>query len=133
VLNQPTIVGTCTTCHDTPNIGTNSLGNQFNTSVAEATGNVGSNNPFSVCTFTNNATGEVIAVADPGLGLLTGKWADIGKFKVPSLCGMAARAPFFHNGMGTATLRVLQLYDKRFNIGFTTQDQTDLVNFLNAL
>jgi len=31
------------------------------------------------------------------LALSSGKWADIGKFKVPTLRLLAARAPYFHN------------------------------------
>jgi cytochrome c peroxidase len=65
--------------------------------------------------------------------LITGKWADIGKFKVPTLRGMAARAPYFHDGVGTTFNDVINSYNLRFSIGFTTQEETDLANFLAAL
>jgi hypothetical protein len=133
VLNQPTIVGTCTTCHNTPNVGNHSLDGEFNTGIAQLTTSSGTGPHFPAYTFTNTTTGQTIALDDPGLGLITGKWADLGKFKVPSLRGLAARAPYFHDGTGTTQFDVIQSYNKRFNIGFTVQEQTDLANFLNAL
>ena len=47
--------------------------------------------------------GATVQVTDPGRALITGKWADIGKFKGPILRGLAGRAPYFHNG-SAATL-----------------------------
>jgi hypothetical protein len=46
-------------------------------------------------TFQNKASGAVVQTTDPGWGLITGKWDDIGKFKGPVLRGLAARAPYF--------------------------------------
>jgi alpha-tubulin suppressor-like RCC1 family protein len=131
VLNQPTIVGTCSTCHNTFNVGSRSVDGEFNTGVAAEI--VGVDHDFPTYTFTNNATAVTTTTTDPGEGLITGKWADIGKFKVPTLRGLAARAPYFHNGVGTTLNDVVNSYNLRFSIGFTPQDETDLVNFLNAL
>ena len=65
--------------------------------------------------------------------MMSGKCKDIGRFKGLILRGLAARAPYFHN-RSTETLRdVPDFYDRRFNIGFTHKDKTDLVNFLNTL
>ena len=36
--------------------------------------------------------------------MVTGKCADIGKFKVPGMRGLAARAPYFHNGTANTLL-----------------------------
>ena len=63
--------------------------------------------------------------------MITGNCADIGKVKGPILRGLAARAPYFHNG--SALMDAVNFYDQRFNIGFTDQEKQDLVNFLNAL
>jgi cytochrome c peroxidase len=72
-------------------------------------------------------------VTDPGRALITGKCADIGRVKGPILRGLAARAPYFHNG-SAATLRdAVEFYDRRFDIGFTEQQKADLVAFLSAL
>jgi cytochrome c peroxidase len=58
---------------------------------------------------------------------------DIGAFTVPTIRGLAARAPYFHNGSATRILDVVNFYDQRFSIGFTDQQKRDLVNFLRAL
>ena len=65
--------------------------------------------------------------------MITGKCADIGKFKGPILRGLAARAPYFHNG-SAATLRdAVNFYDTRFHIGFSGQEKADLIAFLKSL
>ena len=48
--------------------------------------------------------------------MVTGKCADIGKVKVPGLRGLAARAPYFHNGTATTLMDVVNFYDQRFNM-----------------
>jgi cytochrome c peroxidase len=65
--------------------------------------------------------------------MVTGKFADAGKFKGPILRGLAARAPYFHNGSGQTLEDVVNFYDTRFHIGFTDQEKSDLVAFLNSL
>jgi len=65
--------------------------------------------------------------------MITGNCADIGKVKGPILRGLAARAPYFHNGSAATLMDVVNFYDERFGIGFTSDQKQDLVNFLNAL
>jgi cytochrome c peroxidase len=84
-------------------------------------------------TLTRYSTGEVVRTTDPGLAMLTGKWADIGKFKGPILRGLAARAPYFHNGSAATLMDVVDFYDSRFNIGMSAGQKSDLVAFLSAL
>ena len=84
-------------------------------------------------TLTNDATGQTVQTTDPGLAMLTGKWADIGKFKGPILRGLAARAPYFHNGSAATLLDVVDFYDTRFNVHMSAQQKSDLVAFLSAL
>ena len=43
-------------------------------------------------------TGEIVETTDPGRALITGQWRDLNRFKLPVLRGLAARAPYFHNG-----------------------------------
>ncbi|MDQ6868712.1 MAG: hypothetical protein M3178_10015 [Pseudomonadota bacterium] len=52
---------------------------------------------------------------------------------MPILRGLAARAPYFHNGSAATLLDAVNFYDQRFNIGFTDQQKEDLVNFLKTL
>jgi cytochrome c peroxidase len=77
--------------------------------------------------------GQTFVVTDPGRALISGNCADIGKLKGPILRGLAARAPYFHNGSAATLLDVVNFYDQRFGIGFTGQQRSDLINFLNAL
>ena len=77
-------------------------------------------------------TGQVITVTDPGRALITGRFRDIGKLKGPILRGLAAREPLFHNGSATVA-QAVNFYNARFNIGLTSQERTDLVNFLKSL
>jgi hypothetical protein len=58
--------------------------------------------------------GSVVRTNDPGLALITGKCADIGKVTVPRLRGLAARTPYFHDGSAATLLDVVNFYDLRF-------------------
>src|SRR5262249_929823 len=76
--------------------------------------------------------GKIYKLTDLGRAMISRKCKAIGRFKGPILRGLAARAPFSHRS--AETLRdVLDFYDRRFNIGFTHKDKTDLVNFQNTL
>jgi cytochrome c peroxidase len=133
------VLGFCGTCHDTPNVGNHSVKAPLNIGVA----NAGTNAPpaldiSGLPVFTLNCTagplaGQTFVVTDPGRALITGNCADIGKVKGPILRGLAARAPYFHNGSAATLMDVVNFYDQRFGIGFTDQQKQDLVNFLNAL
>lgn len=54
-------------------------------------------------------------------------------FKGPILRGLASRAPYFHNGFAPTLLDVIEFYNRRFNIGLSAREKTDLVAFLKAL
>jgi cytochrome c peroxidase len=84
-------------------------------------------------TFQNKTTGETISTTDPGRALITGKWKHLGRFKGPILRGLAARAPYFHNGSAADLSAVVDFYDQRFGIGFTPQEKADLIAFLRVL
>jgi cytochrome c peroxidase len=77
--------------------------------------------------------GNTFEVTDPGRSLITGKCADMGKLKGPILRGLAARAPYFHNGSAATSGDVVELHNQRFGIGFTEQQKADLVAFLDSL
>ena len=130
VTGMQVIHGTCSTCHDSPNIGNHSVGAPLNIGISDASRRTPD---MPLYTLTDKQTGQVVQTTDPGLAMLSGKWADIGKFKGPILRGLAARAPYFHNG-SAATLRdVVNFYDTRFQIGMSEQQKRDLVAFLSAL
>ncbi|HUK37355.1 MAG TPA: hypothetical protein VLV86_25740, partial [Vicinamibacterales bacterium] len=123
-------IGTCTTCHDTPNVGNHSVKAPLNIGLTDASRRTPD---MPLYTLRRLSTGESVTTTDPGRAMTTGKWADIGKFKGPILRGLAARAPYFHNGSARSLEDVLDFYDTRFNLGLTAQQRADLVAFLRAL
>lgn len=129
-LGIPAIPGTCTTCHNAPNIGSHTVALPLNIGLADATRRTPD---MPLYTLRNNATGETVQTTDPGRALLSGKWKDIGKFKGPVLRGVAARAPYFHNGFAATLEDVVDFYNTRFNIGFSARDKKDLVAFMQSL
>jgi hypothetical protein len=129
-LGVPVILGSCTTCHDTPNVGNHSVPLPIDIGV---TGERFRTRDMPLYTLRNLATGEIRKTSDPGRALLTGRWKDIGKFKGPVLRGLAARAPYFHNGMAADLRMVVDFYEARFAIGLTPREKADLVAFLEAL
>jgi cytochrome c peroxidase len=134
------VPGTCATCHNQMHGGTDVLPN------AERDLGVAGNSsasfpatdlPLFKLTCVNGAStpynGTTVTVRDLGKALLTGKCADIGKIKVPQLRGLAAHAPYFHDGSAATLQDVVNFYNKRFNINLTYQETQDLINFLNTL
>jgi hypothetical protein len=135
--SQAPIAGTCTTCHNSPEVGNHSSPLPINIGVADASLNSPAQKNLNVkhlpiYTFRSKVNGQVVTVTDPGRALITGRFRDIGKLKGPILRGLAAREPLFHNGSATIT-QAVNFYNARFNIGLTSQDRTDLVNFLKSL
>jgi cytochrome c peroxidase len=128
--NPAVVNGSCTTCHDAPNSGDHSVAAPLNIGIADAERRTPD---MPLYTFRNKSTGEVKLTTDPGRALITGKWKDIGRFKGPILRGLAARAPYFHNGFAKDLKAVIDFYDERFGIGFTEQEKTDLLAFLRTL
>jgi cytochrome c peroxidase len=77
--------------------------------------------------------GRVIYTTDPGFGLTTGRCADVGKITLQSMRGLAARAPYFANGLAEDLREVVEYYERRYNIGYTEQEKQDLVNLMSVL
>ena len=133
------VAGFCGTCHDTPNVGNHSVKAPLDIGIADA----GAKAPpaldiaglpvFSLLCVSGPLAGNVYTVTDPGRAMITGKCSDIGKLKGPILRGLAARAPYFHNGSAATLMDVVDFYDQRFTLGFTAQQKADLVAFLKAL
>jgi hypothetical protein len=132
VLGLQSLRGTCGTCHDTSNVGDHSFPAPLNIGVGDLTSPLDVSY-FPVFTLRNNATGATVQTTDPGRALITGQWADIGKVKGPILRGLAARAPYFHNGSARSLGDVVTFYEQRFDIGFSDQEKADLIAFLNSL
>jgi hypothetical protein len=131
--------GTCGTCHDGQGAGNHTIPLPLNIGIADADERTPD---MPLYTLTCNAVGIAAGVCtagesqqstDPGRALVTGNWVDISKFKGPTLRGIAARAPYFHNGLEPDLDGVVDFYNTRFGIGFTDQEHSDLVAFLSSL
>jgi cytochrome c peroxidase len=136
VTGPQTIVSTCGICHDTPNVGSHSVAAPLNIGVADPPGgnNVLDTIYLPVLRICQKpALTTCMVTTDAGRALITGNYADVGKFKGPILRGLAARAPYFHNGSAETLMDVVNFYDSRFHIGFTPQEKDDLVAFLSTL
>ncbi len=134
-------VGSCTTCHNTPNVGNHSVPLAINIGVTEFP-------PVSALDITGLPVytihcaagaqtpinhGSTIQTTDPARALITGKCVDIGKTKGPILRGLAARAPYFHNGSAATLREVIDFYEQRFQLSFTEEQKSDLEAFLRSL
>jgi cytochrome c peroxidase len=146
-LGVPAINGTCTTCHDTPNVGNHSRPLPLDIGISHVATH--ESDPqllaalqrlsmpdlpvFQVVCQTGPLAGMVRYTSDPGRALISGKCADINRLKGPILRGLAARAPFFHNGSAATLQEVVEFYNLRFQMGLTEREKADLEAFLRAL
>jgi cytochrome c peroxidase len=152
-LGKPTsFTGTCTTCHDTPGAGNHSLplpldigvghaplpGLEADPAIAAALAQL---NPADLPVYLinncpnpfNGGQPESFYTTDPGKALLTGQCSDFNRVKGPILRGLAARAPYFHNGAAANLRQVVEFYNARFRMALTSEQKQQLVAFLNSL
>jgi cytochrome c peroxidase len=141
------IMGTCTTCHDTFNVGNHSfplpldIGNGHSLDYETDPNIIAALQQLKAPTLpvfelvcTQGAlAGTTYYTSDPGKALITGQCSDIGRGKGLILRGLAARAPYFHNGVAANLQQVVTFYNQRFQIGLSQQQMQDLVNFLQTL
>jgi hypothetical protein len=146
------IKGTCTTCHDTPNVGHHSLPlpldigvghaglpsleNDANISAALAELDAPDLPVFEIsgCPSPFDA-GQPVSfyTTDPGKALVTGQCGDLNRLKGPVLRGLAGRAPYFHNGAAATLLQAVNFYNQRFEMKLDEEQKAQLVAFLNSL
>jgi hypothetical protein len=133
-LNAPSIPGTCTTCHDTPNVGNHSVPLAIDIGITDfpAKGNLDvSGLPVYTVQCING--GAIRRVTDVGRAMVTGKCKDVGKTKGPILRGLESRAPYFHNGSAKTLTDAVEFYNQRFNMNLSDDDKKALVAFLRTL
>jgi len=129
-LGLGVIQGSCTACHDAPNAGNHSVPAPLDIGLTDKSRRTPD---MPLYTLRHKATGETVDTTDPGRALITGKWQDVGRFKGPILRGLAARAPYFHNGSATDLQEVVDFYDQRFSLRLSASEKADLVAFLRTL
>ncbi len=148
-LNVPAIFGTCTTCHDTPNVGNHSLpvpleigtsrtvNYETDSTIQAAVSQLSMPDlpVFEIVCNQGPYAGQVTYTSDPGKALnpSSGLCSDVGRGKGPILRGLAARAPYFHNGAAATLSEVVDFYNVRFQMNLTPREKRDLVNFLQTL
>jgi cytochrome c peroxidase len=84
-------------------------------------------------TVKNKTTADTRTLCDLGRANSSHKWAEIGTFRAPPLRGLAARAPYFHDGQAGRIEDVVDYFDRRFQIGLNGDQKSDLTAFLRAL
>lgn len=129
-LGVAMIPGTCTTCHNSPNIANHSVPLPLDLGLTDASRRTPD---MPLYTLRHKTSGEMIQTTDPGRALISGKWKDIARFKGPILRGLAARAPYFHNGLARDLHEAVEFYDTRFGMNLTAQEKADLAAFLRTL
>src|SRR5262245_7924829 len=128
--NKPSLSGrTCNGCHSSANNGTNINSLMFDIGTASAQARTPD---LPLYTFRNRTTGEIRQLTDAGRGNVTGLWTDLGRFKTPTLRALAARAPYFHNGIAATLEDVVRHYETHLGVRFTAPGGAGLVAFLNA-
>jgi len=70
---------------------------------------------------------------DLGKGAITGLCSDLNRVKGPILRGLAARAPYFHNGAASTLSQAINFYNQRFSMNLSDQQKRQLVAFLQSL
>ena len=120
----------CNGCHSSKNNGTNVRNLLFDIGTASFAARPAD---FPLYTFRRRSNGEIRQLTDAGRGNITGLWDDLGRFKTPTIRALAARAPYFHNGIAPTLTDVVLHYEKHLKFVYTEQERADLVAFLSAL
>ncbi|HET7755696.1 MAG TPA: hypothetical protein VFK87_00420, partial [Steroidobacteraceae bacterium] len=152
-LGRPALIlGHCSTCHDAPNVGNHSLPLPLDIGTAHSAdpslepdprirAAVAQLDPPQLPVFLISGCPDAFGsgrsasfyTTDPGRALITGRCSDLNLIKGPVLRGLAARAPYFHNGAASTLMQVVNFYDQRFEIGLTLQQKRQLAAFLDSL
>ena len=86
-----------------------------------------------IITVQNKTTMETRRICDLGRGQGSGVWTELASFRVPPLRGLAARAPYFHDGSAKNIKQAIRYHEDRFNIDLSHGKRKDLEAFLGAL
>lgn len=144
LVENNAVSGSCGTCHNIKNGGTDALPNgQRDIGIGGQSVVFGGPTPATdLPIFKLTCIGGVlhpfhnktpILTNDPGRALITGKCADIGAKTVPGLRALASRAPYFSDGSAADLWNVVDVYNNRFDIGLSYQEKYDLVSFMKSL
>jgi cytochrome c peroxidase len=127
---RPNGGGACRGCHSAQNIGSNRNGIFFGIGTSAGSRRTPD---LPLYTLRRISTGELFETTDPGRALITGKWTDLNRFKVPQIRALGARAPYFHDGSAATLDDVVAFYEESLGFAFTGTERDDLIAFLTAL
>jgi mono/diheme cytochrome c family protein len=143
------LIETCSTCHNAFNAGNMShslAGRPFAGSASVRVSEAAFRTPdLPLYTFKEKIPPfRTLVTTDPGQALITGLTRDWNRFKSSNLRGLAARAPYFHDGMAATIADIVNHYDIVMNPvdaagnplstpRFTAQEKADLMAFLESL
>jgi hypothetical protein len=131
IFNSPNANGgSCRGCHNAANNGSRVDGRLFDVGASRAQFREPG---MPLYTLKHKTTNAIRQTTDPGRALRSGLWADVDKFKTPSLRGVAARAPYFHNGIAKTLREVVIHYEIALGFQYSEQERQDLVAFMEAL
>jgi hypothetical protein len=150
----PTVIGKsgfCGMCHsgpmldqapiDLPVVGddvptTIHAGARFSTAFVSERNALG--NPQHLWTI-RAADGTVRSIVSPDIGraAITGLWADVNEFKIPSLWNARNTAPYFHDNSAKTLEELVDHYvdivGPTFAVTFTEEERNDILAYLKLL
>jgi cytochrome c peroxidase len=122
--------GPCRACHNAANHGGNVNSTMFDIGASDVEF---AKPDMAIFTLTSRLDGTVVDTTDPGRAIRSGRMSDMNRFDTPTLRGLAARAPYFHNGIARDIAAVVDHYEAALGFDFTDAEEADLVAFLSAL
>jgi hypothetical protein len=118
--------------------------NRFNLRFTHDDNGAGQYSPIVLPLANQDGSTTMFTVTyDPGLGLITSRAEDIGRFKVPQLRGVAGNAPYFHDNSAASLTEVIDYFNsaaynnskdgRNFPIHLNGNQRADLLAFLQIL
>jgi hypothetical protein len=152
---EPTVIGKegfCGMCHSGPMLDTSPIalplpggdevptsigaGARFSTAFVSERNALG--NPQHLWTL-RAADGTVRSIVSPDIGraAITGLWADVNEFKIPSLWNSRNTAPYFHDNSAKTPEELVDHYldivAPTFGVTFTEDERADILAYLKLL
>jgi cytochrome c peroxidase len=144
--------GFCGMCHSGPMLDTSAIalplpggdglptligaGARFSTTFVSERNALG--NPLRLWTIrAADGTARSIVSPDIGRAAITGLWADVNEFKIPSLWNSRNTAPYFHDNSAKTLEEVVDHYldivAPTFGLSFTEEERADILAYLRLL
>jgi hypothetical protein len=118
--------------------------NKFNLRFSNYDATTGHYTPIILPVAREDGSTKMLKVTtDPGLGLITTRAADVGRFKVPQLRALVNNAPYFHDNSAATLTEVIDYFNSdayncsadgsNYPIHLDADQRADLLAFLKIL